>query len=955
MLHPPSGIVTRQPQAFSSGAACAEPQNKQGIEFVRQLNPKETRIAEELYGQLKGRHRSSSDCSCHCEVSRSLSDRLVGFKKRDEDPVIIQVHDQSRNPIGNGSFGYVFESTLLRRKAGGCWGVPQGEQNKRVMKIQEDTEDARSEIEFHSEQPGSIGAGIFDGFQYLDQLRIPGKCLQSCFEDETWPLKERFECAVAMLVCANTFVAGGYAHPDIKPRNMVYDSVNKEIYFIDNAHVQDLEDPSAVKPQWAVGTPWFLEPDQYRNIETTAKSMVFSLGIVLLNLFSDKPHEYAVARSQVTHGKDIQLDLKLLLPGFRETNPKFVEQLQGFLMQMVSDKSHLRPDLGECLTRLIGFSSAYRLIEDSANEIKRAKAEVAHLQNELKQVQIYQALMKGGLITQQRAAQLKEEGAAKKRELQKMLVQQQVAIKEIKEQQKQKLAEVMRAQQLSFEQLQRVAETSEVQKDLYKKKAEASEGEVKKAQLQLKKLTEEVKRLSGTLIIKDRQLQDLSGRAVKAEHDVGEACTRAEEKSTEYELALEMEKNCHKRALDQLSAAERQNKKLEAELEAEKVSQARKVRQLASKLSENLQAPSDNLKRLARNGGNVDSAEFGKQLPGVLAALPSDDVRILFLEDLATLIFCNREIDGVGKPYNHQSSLRPLSFYARRPVDFTYTQRLHLAAVVAEARALAEKMLKGNDESKRQACQFLTQGFATRVQVTDELKMDNGWAESLLAATPGIAKYQFTQEQVAKFNRSKLGQYFQDGRQGDPGKSKQLSEFMARLETADKVIAAKRLLAMLAIPEPVQNLAALEKEFLSILTRAGAYTRGEQDTVVWLLEYVCESVAGEKHIRQDVDSPSATKMWHIALLRSAYDEALKPLLAKELTPLEIEKLAESRLVNFSPAQYQHELHGCQNDLGYKVTALLESEKNIAAYKDYLHKKFSANFSAYHVSPDGMKT
>lgn len=880
MFFLPSSVVTRQPQAYSVPATPAESRNEHEIQFERELGPQEARMAEELYVQLKGRHRHRSDYACHCEVTRSLYDRLVGFQKRGEEPVIIQVHDNTREHIGHGSYGCVYESSLLLRKAGRCWGVPQGEQNKRIMKIQQDTEDARSEIGFHSEQPGSLGAGIFEGYQYLDQLRIPGKCLQAYFQDKAWPLKDRFECAVAMLVCARTFAAGGFAHSDIKPANMVYDSVNKEVYFIDNAHVQDLEDPSAAKPLEPRGTPWFIEPEQYQNIETTAKSMVYSLGIVLLNLFSDKPSEYAVARSQVIDGKGIKLDLTLLLPGFRDISPQFVEQLEGFLVQMVSEKNHLRPDLGECLTRLIGFSSAFRLIEDSASEIKRANAKVAHLQKELKQFQINQALMKHGLITQQRAAQLKEEGEAKERVLQ---------------------------QQLSHV----------------------------------------VKKREGTISTKDKPLAELTGVAVKAEmqnRDGHEARAKAEEKNTEYRLALELEKNGHKKAMDQLSAFELQKKKLQAE----KAFQARKVQQLASKLSENLRAPLDHLKMLARNGADIDSAEFGKQLPGVLAALPSNDVKIRYLEDLATLIFCNLAIDGGDKRYNHQSSLRSFSFYARRPVDFTYTQRLHLVAVVAEAKALAKKMLKGNDESKRQACQFLTEGFATRVQVTDELKTDNGWAESLLAATPGIAKYQFTQEQVARFNRSYLAKHFQDGREGDPGKCKQLSVFMVSLETSDEASAAKRLLAMLAIRETVEKLGALENEFLSILTRPAAYTRGEQDTVVWFVEYVCESVAGEKHIRQDIDSPSATKMRHIALLRSAYDEALKPLLGKALTSHEVEKLAESRLVSFSPAQYQHELQGCQNDLRYKVTTLLESEKNIAVYKHYLHKKFAADFSAYSV-------
>ncbi|WP_257293369.1 hypothetical protein [Endozoicomonas sp. YOMI1] len=947
MFYPPSAIVTRQQQAYSLGAAHAEPQNQHEIEFDRQLGPREASMAEELYDQLKGRHRNRSDHSWHCEVKRSYFDRLVGFQRGSEEPVIIQVHDKTKKYIGRGSYGFVYESSHLIRKAERCWGVPQGEQYKRVMKIQDNTEDARSEIDFHSEQPGSLGAGKFEGFQYLDQLRIPGKCLGDYFKDETWPLKDRFECAVAMLMCAKTYAAGGKAHPDIKPANMIYDDVKKEVSFIDNAHVQDLEDPSAVKPREPRGTPLFIEPEQYRKIETTAKSMVYSLGIVMLNLFSDKPDEYEVARSGIVEGRSIQLKPERILPKFRETSPEFVRQLEGFLIEMVSESSDIRPDLGECLTQLTAFSSGYKLIEETESKIRSAYAKLAHLQKELKQSQKSKALTKSDAITQQQIAQLKEEGAGKERVLQQMLAQQQVAINEMKEQQKQKLEEVMQAGQLELERMQRVAEASETQKALYKKMAEESESGVKKAHRQLQQLTGVVNKLKSTLSIKDKQLEELAGVAVKAEkqnQDVNLARAKAEEKSTEYELALEIEKNGRKEAMDQLDEAKFQKGKLEAE----KASEARKVRRLASKLSENLQAPLDNLKMLARNGANIDIDEFGKMLPGVLEALPSNSLKIRYLEKLAILIFCNVAIDGgADKPYTHRCYFRAFSLYPRRQVDFTGTQRTHLEAVTQQAKVLANKMLKGSDESKREACHFLNEGFAAQVQATDVLTKDNGWAESLLASTPGIAKYQFTPAQVENFGFriSSIGMHFKDGREGDPGKSKQLTEYMLGLEQLDEVSAAKSLLDKLALKETVDQLEALENEFLSILTRPNAYTRGDQDTVAWLAESMLTRVTGERHIRQDVDSPSATKMRHIALLRSAYDEALKPLMEKKLTSLEVKYLANSRLVKFSPAQYQHELQGFQNDLKCKVATLLESEKNFATYKDYLYKKFAADFSA----------
>ncbi|MGI2030107.1 protein kinase domain-containing protein [Endozoicomonas acroporae] len=950
MLYPPS-FATPPRQTESVGG---KQRNAQEIKFIRELSPREAKMAEELYGQLKVRHHSSSDRSCHCLVKFSYFDRLVGFKRAGEKPFIIQVHDKNSSYIGKGAFGEVYESSHLVRKSEKCWGVPQGQQYNRIMKIQKNTEVARSEMDFHSVQPGSLGAGKFKDFQYLDQLRIPGKCLQKYFDDQKWPLKDRFDCAVAMLICAKTFVAGGLVHPDLKPSNMMYDEVNKEIFFIDNAHVFDLEDPSVPRPQNLVGTPFFIEPDQHQKSEITAKSMVFSLGIILLNLFSDEPGKYKVAESRTVQRKDLKLNLAKFLPKLRIDSNDFVQQLSGFLTQMVSTNSASRPDLDECLGKMTAFSSGYKIIEEAASQLKLAKDSVESLKKELTLIEQSRRLVKRQGITEQKFKQLKEEGAAKEYEMQMKLEEQQIAIDKMKEEQNQKLEKLMQVQQLKFEKQQQETESLGKQTAHYKAVAKSAQSDVELKSRILEAQTEEVKKMKGVLFNQEKELETLIEEVAKAEEqnrevdiarneaeaariEAEQALTEAQNRNSQYKLKLRKVENDQKLATSKLEEFEINEQKLLAE----KASQETKVKELSSKLSKNLKAPLDRLKKVASNRGDIDKADFCTILPGIIETQLSNSEQIRLLEEIGIFIFCN-----IGATYTHKSNLRPFSLYPRRQSDFTKTQLIHLEAVSSQAKALAEKMLKGNEESKRQACDFLTKGFATRVQVTDALTADNGWAESLLASTPGISKYQFTSEDVAKFKKSYLSHYFQDGREGDPGKSKQLAVYMADLEKMDEASAARSLLAMLAAKGPVANFDALENEFLSILTRPDAYTRGAQDTVTWFAEFVCESVVGEKVIRQDIDSPSATKMKHIALLRSAYEEVLNPLIGEKLDSQVVKKLAESRLVNFSPVQYQHELQGFQNDLKYKVTALLESEENIAVYKDYLHKKFAADFSVF---------
>ncbi|WBA82281.1 hypothetical protein [Endozoicomonas sp. GU-1] len=950
MLYPPS-IATQPPRQAESVAG--KQQHAREVKFVRVLSRAEARMAEELYGQLKVLNHSS-DHSCHCSVKFSnYFDRLVGFKRAGQNPLIIQVHDKSNRYLGKGAFGDVYESTHLVRKSGRCWGVPQGQQYNRVMKIQKNTEVARSEINFHSVQPGSLGAGKFDNYQYLDQLRIPGKCLQNYFADKKWPLKDKFDCAVAMLICAKTFVAGGLVHPDLKPSNMMYDEVNKQIFFIDNAHVFDFENPSTPRPQNLVGTPLFIEPDQYQKSEVTDKSMVFSLGIILLNLFSDQPDQYKVAESRSSQGKNVKLNLAEFLPKLRIDSNDFVQQLSGFLTQMVSTISASRPDLDECLGKMTAFSSGYNIIEEAASELKLTKSRVKKLKYELTMIKQSQSLAKRSGITEEEFKQLKEEGAAKEYEMQTKLQEQQIAIKKMEEEQNQKLKKLMQVQQLKLEKQKQETELLEQQTAYYKAAAERARGDVEQTSRILAAQRAEVEEMEGALFSQEKELRRLTEKVAKAEEQNREADTahnealaarieaeqaliEAQNRNSQYKLKLTKVENDQQLATSKLEEFKIKEKKLLAE----KASQETKAKELSSKLSKNLKAPLDRLKKVASNRDDIDKADFCRILPGIIEGLPSNSEQIRLLEEIGIFILWN-----IGATYTHKSNLRPFSLlYPRRQSDFTKTQRMHLEAVSSQAKALAEKMLKGNEESKRLACDFLSKGFVTRVQVTDALTADNGWAESLLASTPGISEYQFTSKDVAKFKKSSLCHYFQDGREGDPGKSKQLAAYMADLENVDEVSAARSLLDMLAAKEPVENFTALENEFLSILTRPDAYTRGAQDTVTWFAEYVCESVVGEKLIRQDIDSPSATKMKHIALLRSAYAEVLKPLIGQKLDSLTVQKLAESRLVNFSPVQYQHELQGFQNDLKYKVTALLESEENIALYKDYLHKKFAAGFS-----------
>lgn len=952
MLPPPNhpSVVTAQPQAQSAHGARPKQPKGEVVKFYRELNSDDARMADELYEELRAMHHSNrSDHSWHCAVKHSTSDTLVGFRQPGRKPDIIQVHDKGNPYLGRGAYGYVYESSQLLRTATGGWGIPEGGQYKRVMKIQENSDDAQSEVYFQLEQPGSLGAGRVGDVYYLDQLRFAGNCMDKYFKDEKWPLKNRFECAVAMLKCAQVYEAAGKVHPDIKPENMIYDPGEKEINFVDNAHVRDLYLPG-VKDYTPRGTPLFISPEQYIKQDISPKAMVYSLGIILLNLFSDKPGEYGVAQSQVVQGEKTIIHPEKILPKLRQASPEFVRQFEGFLIQMVSDNKSYRPDLSICLTQLAAFESAYNLIETSEGKIKQADEKVRHLQRQLSQLKQSNSVIKTDAKTQNQIDQLKREGAKNERILQETLDQNQLALNGMKEAQKKELDGMMKVQKMALDKEKEINRKLQRQTVLLERRAETAESGQKHISEKLQKLTVEVEQLTGeakkmeaSLYSKGQQLDGLTGEVVEARAQRRQekmARVSAEEKITKYELELATKKEDHLKAVDKLKDIEAKKKKLELE----KISQAEMVQELSSRLSHRLKAPLDGLRYLASNRDGVDKSEFGSKISGVLMGLPSDPVRVQYLNDLAAFIFCNDpDVNGV-KPYTHQSAyFRHLSFHRRQQVDFTTTQLEHMTSVVKEAEKLAINMLNGDDEAKHRACLFLREGLATRVQASDVLTSGYGWAESLLASTHGISKYQLTKDEQVKLLKSELGDDFQDGRRGSPGKNKMLTSFMQGLENMGEVDAAKRLLEALPAKEPLEQLIALEREFMSILARPKAYTRGESGTVAWLAESMWEKVTGEKRIREDIDSPSATKMRHIALLGAAYSQALQQLMDEKLSPGAVEVLSDSHLVKFSPAQYQHELSGFQNNLMYKVTTLLESEQNFETYKNYLRQKYTAKF------------
>jgi eukaryotic-like serine/threonine-protein kinase len=129
--------------------------------------------------------------------------------------------------------------------------------------------------------------GMSNEFFYISFEYIEGESLRSVLKTKTLSLEQKEHMMIQTLKGLDYAHKNQIIHRDIKPENIFVDK-NLNAKLGDFGLALSAEDNFVTSPYAIVGTPSYMSPEQVRGAKLTAQSDLFSLGVVLLELFTGK-------------------------------------------------------------------------------------------------------------------------------------------------------------------------------------------------------------------------------------------------------------------------------------------------------------------------------------------------------------------------------------------------------------------------------------------------------------------------------------------------------------------------------------------------------------------------------------------------------------------------------------------------------------------------------------------
>jgi serine/threonine protein kinase len=169
--------------------------------------------------------------------------------------------------------------------------------------------------------------GSWENFFYISFEYFPSRNLRKALKQRTFAIQDQRNVLMQILLALQIAHQNKIIHRDLKPENILIDDhLTVKIADFGLAHVDD--DTHLTMPSALIGTPAYMAPEQVKGEMISYQSDIFSLGIIIYELFTGK-HPFV--------GKDAAETLNNILKGYTASHRKSCQSLPGDLQQIIAN------------------------------------------------------------------------------------------------------------------------------------------------------------------------------------------------------------------------------------------------------------------------------------------------------------------------------------------------------------------------------------------------------------------------------------------------------------------------------------------------------------------------------------------------------------------------------------------------------------------------------------------
>ena len=182
----------------------------------------------------------------------------------------------------------------------------------------------------------AINAGRYENGFFIAMTYVDGYTVSSLMEKNPEKLlKEEFMLKLCYKVADAMDYAwekGSFVHRDIKPANIMICRVTDNIYLTDLGLAKSVNSGvNITNPQFTVGSPFYMSPEQITEPAIDFRSDIYSLGATLYHMACGVAPFYKMPPDQIIMKKSsvLPVDIREIRPDI----PKGLEKLVKFMMQ----------------------------------------------------------------------------------------------------------------------------------------------------------------------------------------------------------------------------------------------------------------------------------------------------------------------------------------------------------------------------------------------------------------------------------------------------------------------------------------------------------------------------------------------------------------------------------------------------------------------------------------------